>query len=289
MLGSLSRSSRILYTQVLGKVGQFAVSTLNREKWFPTSSWIVSLYVSHMIQKGYAPATVASHVSVISFFHKWLGFQDPTSQFFVKRIVLGAKKLCRTYDSRVPISLEILHKLIDSTDVVCSSSYESVLFKAIFVLMFHGFLRVGEISDSPNNIMFSNLHWSSKFVSITFQRFKHHSGFPVIISIPSSGTSYCPVLLIKKYLVQRGSDSGPLFSFPGSIPIQARHFNAMLSSSLAWAGYSNLNIKPHSFRIGAATWAATNGYSDNQIQIMGRWKSSAFRKYIRVQMFTLPS
>ena len=37
---------------------------------------------------------------------------------------------------------------------------------------------------------------------------------------------------------------------------------------------SSLSIKAHSFRIGAATHAASIGYSDIQIQKMGRWKSS---------------
>ena len=289
MLGSLSQSSKNLYIQVLSKLGQFAASTLNRDKWFPTSSWIVSLYVSYMTEKGYAPSTVASHVSVIAFFHKLLGLSDPTEQFFVKRMLLGAKKLYRTYDSRVPISLDVLKKLVDSTDFVCKSDYESALFKSMYILMFHGFMRIGEVTDSPNNIMFSNVHWSTKFISVTFQKFKHHSGFPIIISIPRSGNSFCPVLLTLSYLTRRGPDPGPLFSFPGGIPVQPRYFNIVLGNSLAWAGLSKLNIKPHSFRIGAATWAAANGYSDNQIQIMGRWKSAAFRKYIRVQMFTVPS
>ncbi len=40
-------------------------------------------------------------------------------------------------------------------------------------------------------------------------------------------------------------------------------------------------MKGHSFRIGAATFAAERGFSDAQIRSMGRWQSDAFRKYIR--------
>ena len=36
----------------------------------------------------------------------------------------------------------------------------------------------------------------------------------------------------------------------------------------------------HSFRRGAATWAAEMGISEEQIQELGRWTSSAYRSYI---------
>ena len=49
-----------------------------------------------------------------------------------------------------------------------------------------------------------------------------------------------------------------------------------------------LHITPHSFRIGAATFAATQGYTAQQIQAMGRWKSSAFQRYVRVSSIQLP-
>ena len=34
-------------------------------------------------------------------------------------------------------------------------------------------------------------------------------------------------------------------------------------------------------RISMATWMAKAGYSDDQIQMTGRWKSEAFKRYIK--------
>ena len=38
----------------------------------------------------------------------------------------------------------------------------------------------------------------------------------------------------------------------------------------------------HSFRRGAASSAAAAGYSDYEIQLLGRWRSDAYRLYIDV-------
>ena len=39
--------------------------------------------------------------------------------------------------------------------------------------------------------------------------------------------------------------------------------------------------KSHSFRIGAASWAAAKGFSNSKIRQLGRWISNAFLNYIQ--------
>jgi hypothetical protein len=58
-----------------------------------------------------------------------------------------------------------------------------------------------------------------------------------------------------------------------------------LQLSLKFAGLNVKNYKSHSFRIGAATTAWAKGFSEEQIQQMGRWNSEAFKKYIRIPLF----
>ena len=48
-------------------------------------------------------------------------------------------------DYRIPITLELLTKIIDKLSPICFSSYEALLFATVFTFAFHGFLRVGEI------------------------------------------------------------------------------------------------------------------------------------------------
>ena len=42
------------------------------------------------------------------------------------------------------------------------------------------------------------------------------------------------------------------------------------------------NINTHSFRIGGASAAASAGIPDSQTQILGRWSSDAYRRYLRL-------
>jgi len=55
----------------------------------------------------------------------------------------------------------------------------------------------------------------------------------------------------------------------------------VLADSLRFCDLDVLGYKSHSFRIGAASWAASKGMSDAQIRAFGRWKSNAFLRYIR--------
>ncbi|XP_074657153.1 uncharacterized protein LOC141910317 [Tubulanus polymorphus] len=47
-------------------------------------------------------------------------------------------------------------------------------------------------------------------------------------------------------------------------------------------GFDVASYTSHSFRIGAATNAATNGVPEPVIRELGRWKSDAFKRYIRI-------
>ena len=49
------------------------------------------------------------------------------------------------------------------------------------------------------------------------------------------------------------------------------HISSMLRKSAAVAKLDSTQISPHSFRIGATTWAAKKGFSTEQIRAMGRF------------------
>lgn len=85
-----------------------------------------------------------------------------------------------------------------------------------------------------------------------------------------------------QYLSVRGDKEGAIFIHEDGSPVSRSWFSAQLSSAIKLCGLNPSVYKGHSFRIGAASHVADRGMSDAQIRILGRWKSNAFQKYIRV-------
>lgn len=157
-------------------------------------------------------------------------------------------------------------------------------------IAFFAFLRIGEITirtdkDSRNILQFSQVLKSTNqqgdvtAIKITFHNFKHSYNRPpmsLVISRQQDRT-VCPVQLLLAYLQIRGTFAGPLFLN------EVNHWHWFFVTLVCRFG----SIKAiYSFRIGAASLAAEQGLSDAQIQLMGRWKSNAFKKYIRINSFT---
>ena len=80
---------------------------------------------------------------------------------------------------------------------------------------------------------------------------------------------------------QRGSGPGPLFKFADGKPLTRARFVAKVREALTQAGVDCTPYSGHSFRIGAATTAASQGIEETTIKMLGRWKSSAYQLYIR--------
>ena len=88
--------------------------------------------------------------------------------------------------------------------------------------------------------------------------------------------------LVCQYLKLRGFQSGPIFILRDRSSVTRKYFCESLARNLKHCKIAPGSvIKPHSFRIGAATRAIELGYSEEQVQIMGRLQSQAVRKYIR--------
>ncbi len=121
---------------------------------------------------------------------------------------------------------------------------------------------------------------------LQFNDFKHSYNRPSVRITLSRRSDLCPVQSLVDYISHRGLSEGPLFCTVDGRPVQRKLFSEILSTVLNHCGLDPTKYKGHSFRIGAATFAAESGFSDAQIRAMGRWKSDAFRKYIRTPSLT---
>ena len=68
-----------------------------------------------------------------------------------------------------------------------------------------------------------------------------------------------------------GAHPGCNFRFPDGLIVSYSYFCTILKQTLHAAGYSSAHFKSHSFRIGAASTAASQGVAEVDIQAMGWW------------------
>jgi hypothetical protein len=257
----------------------------------PVSVANLSLYVSFLDHKGLAPTTISTYTSAISFRHKLAGVPDPTSAFVIQKLLQATRFNKRAMDTRLPITEDLLEKLCSASKSTLVNAYKGQLFRTMMITAFWGFMRVGEITAPTNSpdqaLQTSDLSFSSdgskQQATIVLRKFKHHrGGDPVYVKMESyQHIVICPVRSLITYLQCKQSSVGPLFAFIDGCPVPRSWFSTQLDFAVRFCGLNSSRYKTHSFRIGAASSAAARGLSDAQIRLKGRWRSDAFKRYIR--------
>lgn len=256
----------------------------------PISAPHLALFIAYLFDRNYAASTANTYISALSYSHKLSSLPDPTKVFFIIQMLKGYGKLGSGFDGRLPITLPILHKILCLAPDLSLSRYELCLFRAMCCLAFYAFLRVGEMAVTNNNTSILSIDNIAKLLNadnhvvslkVTFLTYKHSYNQPPFSLVIGRQSLFCPVQFLLDYLSCRGNSPGPLFIL-GGLPVPRRYFCGLLAMAIKRCGLNPARYKGHSFRIGAASHAAERGMSDAQIRVLGRWKSNAFLRYIRI-------
>ena len=246
----------------------------------------VALYASKLFNDQYAASSIITALSPIAFMHKNQGLKDPVADPLVQRTLKGIKNARPISDTRLPISLGLLHRLYDTLHSTTTSPRERTMYQSMYLLAFYAFLRVGEFtlshSESQNILNLDQIHMSSQSMIITFKQFKHSNGRTHSIVIHPQPNPYCPISAYQRYVRFRGHNPGPVYVDTNNKSVPREAFVAQFNKSLAFLKLSPQLYKSHSFRISAASYAISRGLSDQQIKHVGRWHSDAFLAYIRL-------
>lgn len=269
---------------------EFCVTLFGTEIEPPISAEIICLFVAHLHNSNKAPKTISTYISAIGFIHKILNVPDPSNSFLVSKLISGAYRVKPSFDIRLPITMQILDKLIDALPHTSANVFESSLFKAMYLFAFYTFARIGELTGHDATayhvIQFGDVSFSGssphQSATVTFRKYKHNTtGIPHMISFSRGQSVHDPVQALLDYIQLRGSQSGPLFCMLSGETVKRHTFDIHLHKTLRFCRLDSSRYKGHSFRIGAASYRSEQGDSDSQIRALGRWKSNAFLKYIR--------
>ena len=111
----------------------------------PTLSSVIS-FIAWISLNGHKSSTIVTYISGVSYYLKLNGWVDVTEVFIVRKMLKGFAKLFTSKDIRAPLMIDLLKAFPVALRNVATSDYEALLFSTAFVVMFFGFLRVGEVA-----------------------------------------------------------------------------------------------------------------------------------------------
>ena len=211
----------------------------------------------------------------------------PSSSPIVKQIIQAAHRQIgkATINRKLPLEkshLKLLH------DKFAQPSLDQLQIVTLITLGFVVFLRWNDLSRLRCYIIFHNDHMTN-FLE---KKKNDQSGEGSWILVAASGSRYCPVLLLKRFL-SRGVhfNDSYLFRKVSHAKSGYRLRNQKLTYSralqLVRKQLKAIHLNPadyrlHSMRSGGASLAASLGLPDRQIMRQGGWKSANSKnRYIK--------
>ena len=265
---------------------------------FPVTEMLLCSFAAFLAEDGLAPQTIKSYLAAIRNTQLSLGLPDPREQsalpVFTRVLAgIGRARLQRGQQPRIrlPITAPILRRI--KGELERTAHPESRVLWAVSCTTFFGFFRLGEILLASQAQFNPQLHlaWGDMAVdnpqSPTIIKFhlKQSKTDPLgrgaDIVLGRTRCAICPVAAVLGYVAARGSHQGPFFLTSKGRPLLKHEFVAEIRRVLVVLGLPDHQYAGHSFRIGAATSAALAGVEDSTIQLLGRWQSSAFLRYVR--------
>jgi hypothetical protein len=252
-------------------------------------SWVASL--AGRVQ----PKTIKAYLSAVRSLHvdadvPFTACESPV----VQRLIRGIKRFHGEKDRKPvqPITRAILLAILAQLQPGAIAGH-TVQYAAL-CLAYAGLLRSGEITTGS-----SGKDASLKLTCDAIQVFPDFENTTYItLTLPGSktdpfrkgvtltiaaapGLASCPVAAVKRLYTEfpRGG-SAALFEGTDGKALSYKAFVAGLRTALTAAGIDPTGFAGHSPRRGAASEAAAAGYSDYEIQLLGRWRSDAYKLYI---------
>lgn len=292
----ISAATRRAYTASLQKYITFCYQT--RQQAVPATEETLLLFATHLAQQGLSHSTIQVYLSAVRYFHIAAGeYSTSTTQTTprMNQLLKGIRKsqaMTRQSTQRQPITFQIMESLYTVLSKHTGGYYNMMIWAACCTAYF-GLLRVSEFtspanhSNTTNTLQLADVALDSrtepKMIRLTLKQSKTDQ-FRQGTQIHLGATNHhvCPVQALVRYLANRGGTPGPLFILPNKKPLTRAMFSTALTKALKELNMDSTHFNTHSFRIGAATSAKQAGISDSHLKALGRWKSDAYLKYIRL-------
>ena len=259
-----------------------------------------TLYIAYMIDNGKQSASIKSYVSAIKKLLIIDGYKWQDSEVLLTSLTRACRLVNDRVQHRFPIHcgfLEMILFEVERTYAAQSQWYVECMYKALFLICYYGMMRIGEITDSPHVLKARNVHIATnkdKVLLMLYTSKTHDLGHrPQKIKVTSNRTEesgsylhrhFCPFYVLRQYINLRGSyvdDMEPFFVFKDKLAVKPAQVTQVLKKMISNLGLDCTYYSMHSFRIGRTSDLIKFGYTVEEVQRLGRWKSNAVYRYIR--------
>ena len=161
--------------------------------------------------------------------------------FFFKLVVKGiASQQCQP-DVRLPITMDILTKMLHALPVVHINPQEVCMYRGVLVAGFYGLMHV---------LLVQGVQLQSHRVVLTLNSSKaNKSNNPEVITLLAQEPSPCPVKLIWDYAKIRPHVAGPFFLWSDNSPLQYSDLAVIVHLLAQCLELPHQYFKPHGLRI----------------------------------------
>ena len=259
----------------------------------PCSEDTMLLFIAYLHTNNCKSSTIRVYKAAVRSLHIEEGYGDPTEKFLrMKQALRGIDVISDNPVKKFPITLDILCKLIN---ILCDTVSDKML-AAAFTLAYYGCLRASEIAiegkfDPRYNLQVSDVSFShirddsvtTMSVRIkTSKTDKTSKGFDVVIAcVPHTTCAPCAMTRFLNTLPPNSDRRLPLFRTLNGTLLTKSLYRKQIKLYMSALGYQSEQFSGHSFRSGCTTDAASAGFMDWELKLLGRWSSDAYQGYIR--------
>lgn len=289
LLSSLAPSTLFTYRSGIRSYQLFCTQT--RSLMFPLCENHLQRYVVSVANR-ISYSTIKVYLCGVQFCSTMIGRYENIGSFSRLYYVLrGIRRVQGDRFRRVrrlPITYNHLTVIATRVNLQLYTPFQSLMLRTASTLAFFGLLRCSEYTsprrtsfDPDSTLLTSDISFNTRF-TIMYIAIKSSKTDPFrvgcTIRVAAVPGPLCPVTLMREYLQRHPSSTGPLFVWSVGRYLIRSDIVLLLRRCFP----NNVRLNTHSFRIGGASAAASAGVPDSQIQLLGRWSSDAYRRYIHV-------
>lgn len=249
-------------------------------------------------------STINSYLAGVRQLHIVQGMDPPVLRTGLVKLVLkgianrdGCEKRQSDMSGRLPMTKNVMllfKQLIRSSK---RDEEDKRLLWAVATMAFAGAFRISELLakneatfDPDFTLLGKNVTWDNRASSTVIIHVclkcpkETKSAAATTVDIYGNGGPLCPAKAFFAWRKIRSRDPDmPMFRDRTGTPLTGAKMNRIMKELLdPYTDSRKGKFSTHSFRIGLASMLGSKGYTDEEIQIAGRWSSRAFEAYTKL-------